>query len=154
MCPAPRSANFFDDAGCTQNGGIGVDIRNPGCLGEAGRGSVFIPNTGLGTTPDNQFCFVITHGDGSCSCQSSSNTFTATGFCKVLDPSDQSYRFVGVSTHGQRRLVVRRTRTGADLFTGCLRPQQLLSASSASRICHCRTTKPSGMNLYEYERNY
>ncbi|KAJ7635432.1 hypothetical protein B0H17DRAFT_1217276 [Mycena rosella] len=45
-------ANFFDDAGCTQNGGIGVDIRNPDCLGEAGRGS-------------------------------------------VLDPSDQSYRFVG-----------------------------------------------------------
>ncbi|KAJ7020418.1 hypothetical protein C8F04DRAFT_301709 [Mycena alexandri] len=88
-------ANFFDDAACTQNGGIGVDIRNTGCLGEAGRGSVFIPNTGLGTTDDNQFCFVITHGDGSCSCQSSSNTFTATGFCKVLDPSDQSYRFVG-----------------------------------------------------------
>ncbi|KAJ7724390.1 hypothetical protein B0H16DRAFT_1596574 [Mycena metata] len=87
-------ANFFDDAACSQNGGIGVDIRNPGCLGEAGRGSVFIPNTGLGTTDDNQFCLVITHGDGSCSCQSSSNTFTATGFCKVLDPSDQSYRFI------------------------------------------------------------
>ena len=52
MCPVPRSANFFDDAGCTQNGGIGVDIRNPGCLSEAGRGSVFIPNTGLGTTDE------------------------------------------------------------------------------------------------------
>ncbi|KAJ7223268.1 hypothetical protein GGX14DRAFT_163582 [Mycena pura] len=91
-------ANFFDDTACTQNGGIGVDIRNPGCLAEGGRGSVFIPNTGLGTTDDNQFCFVITHGDGSCSCQSNSNTFTATGFCKLLDPSDQSYRFVGVST--------------------------------------------------------
>ncbi|KAJ7728212.1 hypothetical protein B0H16DRAFT_1331057, partial [Mycena metata] len=90
----PYSAKFFDDGACSQNGGIGVDIRNPGCLGEAGRGSVYIPNTGLGTTDDNQFCLVITHGDGSCSCQSSSSTFTATGFCKVLDPSDQSYRFI------------------------------------------------------------
>ncbi|KAJ7622211.1 hypothetical protein FB45DRAFT_838405 [Roridomyces roridus] len=87
-------ANFFDDSACTQNGGIGVDLRNPGCLGEAGRGSVFIPNTGLGTLDDNQFCLVITSSSGSCTCQSSSNTFTATGFCKVLNPSDQSYRFI------------------------------------------------------------
>ena len=58
---------------------------------------MYIPNTGLGTTSDNQYCLVITSGDGSCSCQNEGYDFTATGFCKTLDPSDQSYRFVGVS---------------------------------------------------------
>jgi len=87
-------ANFFDDTACSVNGGIGVDIRNPGCLSEAGRGSVYIPNDGLGTTGDNQYCLVITSGDGSCSCQNVGYDFTATGFCKTLNPSDQSYRFI------------------------------------------------------------
>ncbi|KZO93057.1 hypothetical protein CALVIDRAFT_566782 [Calocera viscosa TUFC12733] len=88
-------ANFFNDNACSVGGGIGVDIRNTGCLGEAGRGSVYIPNTGLGTTGDNQWCLVITSGDGSCTCQNVGYDFTATGFCKTLNPSDQSYRFVG-----------------------------------------------------------
>ncbi|RSH94549.1 hypothetical protein EHS25_004353 [Saitozyma podzolica] len=90
-------ANFFDDSACKTNGGQGVDIRNPGCLGEAGRGSVYIPNTGLGTTGDNQFCLVKTFNDGSCSCQNQGYDFTATGFCAVLDPSVQSYRFISGS---------------------------------------------------------
>ncbi|KAL7422787.1 hypothetical protein Q5752_002083 [Cryptotrichosporon argae] len=93
-------ANFFNDAACTEHGGIGVDLRNPGCLSEAGRGSVYIPNTGLGTSGDNQFCLVKTNADGSCSCQSDGFDFTATGFCAVLDPNDQSYRFISGSCGG------------------------------------------------------
>jgi hypothetical protein len=75
------------------NGGIGVDIDNPGCLGEAGRGSVYIPNTG---NPTKQYCLVITSGDGTCSCQNMGYNFTPTGFCKTLSASDQSYRFISV----------------------------------------------------------
>ncbi|ORY27322.1 hypothetical protein BCR39DRAFT_469418 [Naematelia encephala] len=87
-------ANFYDDDGCKINGGEGVSIKNPGCLTEPNRGSVYIPNTGLGTLSDNQFCLVKTHYDGSCSCQNEGYDFTATGFCAVLDPSYQSYRFI------------------------------------------------------------
>jgi hypothetical protein len=93
----PFQPAHSSDSACNTNGGIGVDIRNPGCLGEAGRGSVYIPNTGLGTTGDNQYCLVKTFNDGSCSCQNQGYDFTATGFCAVLDPSVQSYRFISVS---------------------------------------------------------
>ncbi|EIW82610.1 hypothetical protein CONPUDRAFT_151683 [Coniophora puteana RWD-64-598 SS2] len=72
-------ANFFDDGSCTQNGGQGVDLRNTGCLSEAGRSSVYIPNTGLGTTGDNQWCLVITSGDSTCTCQNVGFDFTALG---------------------------------------------------------------------------
>jgi hypothetical protein len=61
--------------------------------------SVYIPDTGLGTTSDNQFCLVKTNTDSGCSCQSEGFDFTATGFCAVLDPNDQSYRFIEVRVH-------------------------------------------------------
>ena len=85
------------DDNCSVNGGIGVSLKNPGCLGEAGRGSVYIPNTGLGSLDDNQFCLVITSNSGSCTCQNVGFDFKATGFCHQLNPSDQSYRFISVS---------------------------------------------------------
>jgi hypothetical protein len=42
---------------------------------------------------------VKTNADGGCSCQSEGFDFTATGFCAVLDPNDQSYRFIEVHVH-------------------------------------------------------
>ncbi|KDQ10791.1 hypothetical protein BOTBODRAFT_177864 [Botryobasidium botryosum FD-172 SS1] len=84
-------ANFFDDAACTVNGGIGVDIYNDGCLAEGGRRSVYIPRS---FTPGDSMCLVKTRRDGSCSCQDEGFNFTPTGFCAVLDPSFQSYRFI------------------------------------------------------------
>nr|POF22234.1 hypothetical protein CFP56_36319 [Quercus suber] len=83
--------NTLLDASCTQNGGIGVDITNDGCLNEAGRGSVYIPNNGDAAFT---YCLVITSNDGTCSCQNVGYNFTPTGFCKTLNPSDQSYRFI------------------------------------------------------------
>ncbi|KDQ10792.1 hypothetical protein BOTBODRAFT_177865 [Botryobasidium botryosum FD-172 SS1] len=88
-------ANFFDDAACTVNGGIGVDIYNTGCLAEGGRRSVYIPRSTF--FPTDQMCLVKTKRDGSCSYQSEGFNFTPTGFCAVLDPSVQSYRFISVS---------------------------------------------------------
>ncbi|EIW68035.1 hypothetical protein TREMEDRAFT_63921 [Tremella mesenterica DSM 1558] len=86
-------ANFFDDTACTVNGGIGVSINNDGCLAEAGRGSVYFPNTGI-VGPANQYCLVVTGSNGDCSCQSAHYDFTSTGFCHELNPSDQSYRII------------------------------------------------------------
>nr|POF22233.1 hypothetical protein CFP56_36318 [Quercus suber] len=91
LAHADNFANFFDDSSCTQNGGIGVDITDDGCLNEAGRSSVYIPANGDSATT---YCLVITSGDGSCSCQNVGYNFTPTGFCKTLNPSDQSYRFI------------------------------------------------------------
>jgi hypothetical protein len=82
------------DENCSVNGGIGVNINNDGCLGEAGRKSVYIPNTGL---PTDKYCLVITSNSGECKCQNVGYDFTATGFCKTLNPNDQSYRFINVS---------------------------------------------------------
>jgi len=84
-------ANFFDDSACSVNGGIGVSIDNSGCLSEGGRGSVYIPANG---NPATTYCLVITSGDGTCTCQNVGFNFTPTGFCKTLNPSDQSYRFI------------------------------------------------------------
>ena len=74
--------------------GNSVDITNSGCLSESGRGSVYIPASPLA---GQQFCLVKTQGDNACSCQNEGMTFTATGFCAVLDPSYESYRFIMVS---------------------------------------------------------
>ncbi|KAH7103121.1 hypothetical protein BKA62DRAFT_697297 [Auriculariales sp. MPI-PUGE-AT-0066] len=86
-------ANFFDDDNCQTNGGIGVDMNNDGCLAERGRGSVYIPNTGL-VGPANQYCLVKTHDSDACNCQNQGFDFTATGFCAKLDSSFGSYRFI------------------------------------------------------------
>ncbi|KZP19323.1 hypothetical protein FIBSPDRAFT_828471 [Athelia psychrophila] len=91
---ANNYANFFDDSACSVNGGIGVDITNDGCLGKGGnggRGSVYIPDNG---DVASTYCLVITHGDNTCSCQNVGYNFTPTGFCKTLDPTDLSYRFI------------------------------------------------------------
>ncbi|KZP26381.1 hypothetical protein FIBSPDRAFT_855018 [Athelia psychrophila] len=91
---ANNYANFFDDSACSVNGGIGVDITNDGCLGKGGnggRGSVYIPDNG---DVASTYCLVITHGDNTCSCQNVGYNFSPTGFCKTLDSSDQSYRFI------------------------------------------------------------
>lgn len=84
--------------GCSGGQGAGVDITNPGCLGESGRQSVYIPRT---DNPSEQMCLVITDSDGDCSCQSEGYNFTPTGFCAELDDtamaSAQSFRFIGVS---------------------------------------------------------
>ncbi|KAK4689551.1 hypothetical protein P7C73_g576, partial [Tremellales sp. Uapishka_1] len=92
LVKADDYANFFDDSACSVNGGIGVDIYNDGCLAEGGRGSVYIPAASSGSL-DNM-CLVKTASDGTCSCQSEGYNFTPTGFCAVLDPTVQSYRFI------------------------------------------------------------
>jgi hypothetical protein len=79
------------DAHCSVNGGIGVNLGNTGCLSEAGGQSVYIPNGGawiLNTFGSNSDC------SGN---PDSSWSFTATGFCHPLNPSDQSYTFTQVS---------------------------------------------------------
>ncbi|RSH94548.1 hypothetical protein EHS25_004352 [Saitozyma podzolica] len=82
-------ANFFDDAHCSVNGGIGVNLGNTGCLSEAGRQSVYIPNDGGGAWILNTF-----GSNSDCSGNPDSSwSFTATGFCHPLNPSDQSYTF-------------------------------------------------------------
>ena len=100
-------ANFFDDDNCSVNGGIGVDLGNNGCLGEAGRGSVYIPRSADYTSTLTLQIF----GGGGCGSGAPSSTwdFTATGehtpgnypscadifsgFCHKLNPSDQQYSF-------------------------------------------------------------
>ncbi|WWC98422.1 hypothetical protein V866_005313 [Kwoniella sp. B9012] len=87
-------ANFFSDTECNEDGSIGFDMTNPGCFAQAGRHSVYIPNSGfLG----DQFCLVMTHGDDHCGCQDRGYDFTSTGFCALLDGEVQSYRFIGGS---------------------------------------------------------
>ncbi|WWC98424.1 hypothetical protein V866_005315 [Kwoniella sp. B9012] len=88
---ADSYANFFSDTNCNEDGSIGFDMHNEGCFVQAGRKSVYIPNTGL---INDQFCLVSTGPDGSCSCQSQAYDFTATGFCHELDPTVGSYRFI------------------------------------------------------------
>jgi hypothetical protein len=73
---------------------MGVDIRNTGCLGEAGRGSFYMPNDGL---LDDLYCLIMTDEEG-CGCQSDSIEIYAEGGCvQLLDTNVQSYRFVHVS---------------------------------------------------------
>ncbi|GFZ42700.1 hypothetical protein JCM24511_00417 [Saitozyma sp. JCM 24511] len=85
-------ANFFDDDNCSVNGGMGVDIRNTGCLGEAGRGSFYMPNDGL--LVDNVYCLVMSDGD-DCGCQSDSIEIIAEGGCvQLFNTNIQTYRFV------------------------------------------------------------
>ncbi|OCF78772.1 hypothetical protein I204_00716 [Kwoniella mangroviensis CBS 8886] len=40
-------ANFFSDTECNEDGSIGFDMTNPGCFAQAGRHSVYIPNSGF-----------------------------------------------------------------------------------------------------------
>jgi len=89
-----KYATFYNDAHCSEGAGEGVSIDNPGCLSEAGRGSVYIPDWING----DPYCLVVTRADGSCSCQSSGYNFLATGHCLKLNPDDRSYRFVGEQT--------------------------------------------------------
>ena len=73
---------------------MGVSIRNTGCLEEAGRGSVYMPDNGLLKDP---YCLILTDSEG-CNCQSDSYQLYATGECIPLVNNAQSYRFVHVST--------------------------------------------------------
>lgn len=74
---------------------MGVSIRNTGCLGEAGRGSVYILNNGL---LNDNYCLVITDSEG-CGCQSDSiNVYTNGNCVALLNTNAVSYRFVHVST--------------------------------------------------------
>jgi hypothetical protein len=87
-------ADVCSDDACSVNGGEGVSIRNTGCLEEAGRGSVYMPNNGLLKDP---YCLILTVGEG-CNCQSDSYQLYAIGECAPLpNPAYQSYRFVHVS---------------------------------------------------------
>lgn len=57
-------ARFYDDDSCTTNGGISVSLTNPGCLNEAGRGSMKIHGHGF-----NLF-YLISSPTNDCPCQS------------------------------------------------------------------------------------
>ncbi|KAI1482322.1 hypothetical protein F4774DRAFT_309328 [Daldinia eschscholtzii] len=57
-------AQFCDDAACTENCGVSIDVRDPGCLrGEGGRQSLkFHGSDFLGT-------YLVHSPDNSCGCQ-------------------------------------------------------------------------------------
>lgn len=86
--------NTCPDDNCSVNGGIGVDINNDGCLTEAGRGSVYIPNY-FGGGGDR--CLVTTRIAGDCHCQTGSFDVVTSGHCLILNKEVQSYRFIHVS---------------------------------------------------------
>ncbi|KAH7097435.1 hypothetical protein BKA62DRAFT_833246 [Auriculariales sp. MPI-PUGE-AT-0066] len=119
-------ANFFDDDNCQVNGGIGVDLNNPGCLAERGRGSVYIPNNGWGSSDVNQYCMVKTKDSDQYNCQNEGWNFTPTGFCAKLDSSFGSYRFINQpcdpTTAGYAKELMHRpqTRTILVLPENCL----------------------------------
>ncbi len=83
-------ANFFNDQFCEQDGGIGVDMDNDGCLNEPGRGSVYI-----GNYPASYG--LCTYNQAGCAGGSDGDAwwFTSTGFCEVLETAGAySYRFI------------------------------------------------------------
>lgn len=93
LAAADSYANFFDDRSCSENGGIGVNLENSGCLNQAGRGSVYIPNDGHA----NRDHYMCTYTENDCGGSAAGNPwqFTATGFCQTLETAGAiSYRFV------------------------------------------------------------
>lgn len=90
-------ASFCNDAACTDGCGEWVDITNPGCLGERGRGSIkFKSDDG----PEVLGSLVYSPGD-SCNCQTECDPFyfrSGEG-CMALNGSVSfetfSYRLLG-----------------------------------------------------------
>lgn len=51
-------------------------MRNPGCLAQTDRLSVYIPNTGAAA---DDWCLVMTEASGECHCQTAGYSFKASG---------------------------------------------------------------------------
>ncbi|KAF1821988.1 uncharacterized protein K489DRAFT_370879 [Dissoconium aciculare CBS 342.82] len=89
-------ATFYNDDSCTQNKGIAVNVRNPGCLNESGRRSIYFQ----GGFNDSDVMLVESPGQ-NCPCQShcdpiNLNAHASNPFCLAIDlTAYQSVRFVG-----------------------------------------------------------
>lgn len=86
-------ARFCDDANCSVNCGISVNVENPGCLIERGRGSVLYNGPYLGG-----IALLASPGE-SCGCQSSCvpHFWAISGSNTCLNLEDNpgsSYRFI------------------------------------------------------------
>lgn len=91
-------ASFCNDGACTDGCGEWVNLANPGCLGESGRGSIKFK---ADSNPDIRGGLVYSPGD-SCNCQTECDPFAYSGQgCMALNASITyetfSYRLIGIS---------------------------------------------------------
>ena len=85
-------AQFCDDNACSVNCGISVELSNPGCLDEVGRGSIYFHDS----SPD--YALVFSPG-GECPCQNECIDGIGADGCYNLDGHSfaESFRFIGDS---------------------------------------------------------